>query len=171
MNSQRVDPLPKKNTNKQTNKKQKTKKHLDTYNGKHVEWPHYNCQFKQVVIWGGWDEYEMFQLAPTLMGRVHSVPWVKLLQKNSLIIENKKKNLMQIFCPSEKESAYWCEFNRRRKREESVADYDYDLKRLTTHAFPSITLNVLKSPIIGNILAGRSRTQATRPVFTPKYTW
>jgi len=81
-----------------------------------------------------------------------------------------KFSLMQKICPSEKESAYWCEFNRRRKREESVAYYDYDLKRLITHAFPSITLNVLKSPIIGNILAGRSRTQATRPVFTPKYT-
>jgi len=57
MNSQRVDPLPKKakkkKTNKQTNKQKANKKHLEKYNGKHVEWPHYNCQFKQVVIWGG----------------------------------------------------------------------------------------------------------------------
>ncbi|CAG2213565.1 unnamed protein product [Mytilus edulis] len=66
---------------------------------------------------------------------------------------------------SERETAFRCEFrNRRRKREESVADYGYALKRLATRAFPSIPLGVRESLIIEQYISGLGDAELKRHV-------
>lgn len=137
----------------------------DTYDGKHVEWLDYICHFEQVALWNCWSENEMAaQLAMSLRGSAQRA--LSEITRDELFDYAKLKfALTQRFCPPERETAFRCEFrNRRRKREESVADYGYALKRLATRAFPSIPLGVRESLIIEQYISGLGDAELKRHV-------
>ena len=138
-------------------RKFRKQKDPDTYDGKNVEWPDYICHFEQVGLWNGWSENEMAaQLAMCLRGSAQRV-LSEISREELFNYEKLKFSLTQRFCPPERETAYRCEFrNRRRKKEESVTEYGYALKRLAAHAFPSIPLKIRESFIIEQYISGLS---------------
>ncbi|VDI38301.1 Hypothetical predicted protein [Mytilus galloprovincialis] len=137
----------------------------DTYDGKHTEWPDYICHFEQVALWNRWSEDEMAaQLTMCLRGNAQRA-LSELSREELFNFERLKRSLTQRFCPPERETAYRCEFrNRRRKGEESVADYGYALKRLATHAFPSIPVDIRESLIIEQYISGLPNLELKRHV-------
>ncbi|CAC5361832.1 unnamed protein product [Mytilus coruscus] len=147
--------------------RQRKQKDPDTYDGKHTEWPDYICHFEQVALWSRWSEDEMAaQLTICLRGNAQRA--LSELSREELFNFNRlKRSLTQRFCPPERETAYRCEFrnrSRRRKGEESVADYGYTLKRLVTHAFPSIPVNIRESLIIEQYISGLPNLELKRHV-------
>ncbi|CAC5381217.1 unnamed protein product [Mytilus coruscus] len=137
----------------------------DTYDGKHVEWLDYICHLEQVALWNCWSENEIAaQLAMSLRGSAQRA--LSEITRDELFDYAKLKfALTQRFCPPERETAFRCEFrNRRRKREESVAEYGYALKRLATRAFPSIPLGVRESLIIEQYISGLGDAELKRHV-------
>ncbi|CAC5411257.1 unnamed protein product [Mytilus coruscus] len=146
-------------------KQYRKQKDPDTYDGKHAEWPDYICHFEHVALWNQWSEYEMAsQLAMCLRGiaqRALSEPSRDDLSNYGRL----KFSLTQRFCPPERKTAYRCEFrNRRRRRDESVSNYGYSLKRLAAHAFPAIPLNIRESLIIEQYISGLANPELKRHV-------
>lgn len=124
-------------------KQYRKQKDPDTYDGKHAEWPDNICHFEQVALWNKWSEYEMAsQWAMCLRGIARRA--LSEISRDDLSNYGRLKfSLTQRFCPPERETAYRCEFrNRRRRRDESVSNYGYSLKRLAAHDFPTIPLNI-----------------------------
>ncbi|CAC5414606.1 unnamed protein product [Mytilus coruscus] len=146
-------------------KQYRKQKDPDTYDGKHAEWPDYICHFEQVALWNQWSEYEMAsQLAMCLRGIAQRA--LSELSRDDLSNYGRLKfSLTQRFCPPERETAYRCEFrNRRRRRDESVSNYGYSLKRLAAHAFPTIPLNIRESLIIEQYISGLANPELKRHV-------
>ena len=135
------------------------------YDGKNVEWPDYICHFEQVAHWNGWSKQEMAtQLSMSLRG-IAQRAFSKITSDVLFHYESLKFALSQRFCPPERETTFRCEFcNRRRKREESVSDFGYALKRLATRAFPSIPFDARESLIIEQYISGLGDADLKRHV-------
>ncbi|CAC5425327.1 unnamed protein product [Mytilus coruscus] len=111
-----------------------------------------------------------FGRIPHSSGENHRLSNIK---SNSNTAAYKANNTSQIhfggerqrFCPPERETAYRCEFrDRRRRRDESVSNYGYSLKRLAAHAFPTIPLNIRESLIIEQYISGLANPELKRHV-------
>lgn len=140
-------------------------KNPDTYDGQNVEWNDYICHFEQVSQWNRWSENEMAaQLVMSLRGSAQRV----LSELNPTELSNYfylKQSLTKRFCPPEREIAYRCEFrNRKRKEKESVADYGYALRRLSSLAFPDLPVYARESMLIDQYISGLGNQELRRHV-------
>ena len=140
-------------------------KEPDIYNGENVEWPDYVCHFEQVSLWNEWTDGEKAtQLAMCLRGRAQRV-LSELTNRELNNYFELKSALTQRFCPSERETAYRCDFrNRRRKSGESVADYGYSLRRLASRAFPAFPLDMRESLTVEQFVTGLGSQELKRYV-------
>lgn len=113
-------------------------KEPDKFDGKSVDWQDYIVHFEQTARWNHWSEIEMAQqLSISLRGTAQ-----KLLGDAKPEILNNynqlKEMLNQRFAPKERVTAYRVEFNSRmRKKNESLSDYGYALRRLSRLAYPN----------------------------------
>lgn len=140
-------------------------KEPDLFDGNRTEWPDYICHFEQVAQWNQWtDREKAAQLAMSLRGVAQRV--LSELSSDALChYDTLKSTLMQRFCPPERETAHRCEFrNRRRSRNETAAEYGYALKRLGSHAFPSIPLTMRESLIVEQYISGLGNAEIQRHV-------
>ena len=102
------------------------------------------------------------QLAMSLRGNAQRV-LSEITREELFDYERLKCSLTQRFCPPERETAFRCEFrNRRRKRDETVAEYGYALKRIATRAFPDMPLTVRESLIVEQYISGLSDPELKR---------
>ena len=137
----------------------------DHYDGKNVEWPDYICHFEQVALWNKWNDNEKAaQLSISLRGIAQRV--LSELTAADLANYNQLKSaLSQRFYPPEREAAYRCEFrSKKRRREESAADYGYNLRRLANRAFPKIPMNMREGLIIEQYISGLGNPELKRHV-------
>ena len=127
----------------------------DSYDGKGVEWTDYICHFEQVSRWNRWSESDMAaQLAMSLRGNAQRI----LSELTTAELSNYrflKHSLSQRFCPPEREIAHRCEFrNRKRQSNETVADFGYALRRLSSLAYPHLPVDARESVLIEQYIAG-----------------
>lgn len=132
-------------------------KEPDTYDGKKTEWNDYICHFEQVAFWNSWfPEERASQLAMCLRGSTQRA-LSELSVEDLSDYWRLKALLTQRFCSPERETAYRRELrNRRRKKDETVSGYSYSLKRLASHAFLNIPLDIRECLIIEQYISGLS---------------
>ena len=76
-----------------------------------------------------------------------------------------KAVLVRRFCPPEREMAHRCEFrNRKRKSKESVAEFGYALRRLSSLAYPSLQFHVREGMSLDQYIAGLDNQELRRHV-------
>ena len=140
-------------------------KEPDSYNGESTEWPDYICHFEQVSKWNGWSETEKAaQLAICLRGVAQRV-LSELTEKELSSYSDLRQALTQRFCPAEREIAHRCDFrNRKRKPNETAADYGYALKRLASRAFPNFMPQMRESLTIDQFISGLGSQEIKRYV-------
>lgn len=79
--------------------------------------------------------------------------------------ESLKSVLTQRFNPTERETAYRCEFrNRKRLPGETVADYGYTLKRLASRTFQTIPVTLCEGIIVEQYINGLGNQEIKRHV-------
>lgn len=146
-------------------KRQRREKEPDLFNEENVEWADYVCHFEQVSIWNKWSESEKAaQLAMSLRGSAQRM--LGDLTRDQLTnYESLKSVLTQRFNPTERKTAYRCEFrNRKRLPGETVADYGYTLKRLASRAFPTIPVSLRDGIIVEQYNNGPGSQEIKRHV-------
>ena len=137
----------------------------DSYDGKGVEWTDYICHFEQVSRWNRWSESDMAaQLAMSLRGNAQRI----LSELTTAELSNYrflKHSLSQRFCPPQREIAHRCEFrNRKRQSNETVADFGYALRRLSSLAYPHLPVDARESVLIEQYIAGLGNQDLRRHV-------
>ena len=76
-----------------------------------------------------------------------------------------KMALMKRFCPSERESAYRCEFRTcKRTKTDTAADYGYMIKKLACKAFPSMSSQARENVVIDQYISGLGDQELKRHV-------
>ena len=157
-----IPSVVRQNRNLQNDKKQKDP---DTFDGSSVELRDYICHFEQVSRWNNWSESEMAtQLVMSLRGNAQRI----LSELGSAELYNYqmlKAVLVRRFCPPEREMAHRCEFrNRKRKSKESVAEFGYALRRLSSLAYPSLQFHVREGMLLDQYIAGLDNQELRRHV-------
>ena len=112
-------------------------KEPDKFDGKSIDWQDYIVHFEQTAQWNGWDdESKAQQLCMSLRGTAQKLlgdAKPSVLSNYALL----KEMLTRRFAPKERITAYRCEFNTRtRRKNESLSDYGYALRRLVRLAYP-----------------------------------
>lgn len=116
-------------------------------------------------LWNKWSESEKAaQLAMSLRGAAQRI--LGDLTRDQLTNDESLKSVLtQRFNPSERETAFRCEFrNRKRLSGETAADYGYSLKRLATRAFPTVPVSLRESIVVEQYINGLGRQELRRHV-------
>ncbi|CAC5417406.1 unnamed protein product [Mytilus coruscus] len=124
-------------------------KEPDSVDGKCSEWVDYIIHFEQVASWNQWTDREKAQqLTMCLRGYAQKI--LSDLTLGQLSDYNALKNVLsQRFNPREGEVAYRCEFrNRRRQKDETVAEYGYGLRRLAQQAYRIIRYHEIEPTVV-----------------------
>ena len=110
--------------------------------------------FGQVSCWNNWSESEMAtQLAMSLRGNAQ---WILSEHGTADLYNYHILNavLVRRFCPPEREMAHRCEFrNRKWKSKESVAEFGYALRRLSSLAYLSLQFYVREGMLLDQHIA------------------
>lgn len=139
-------------------KRQRREKELDLFNGENVEWADYVCHFEQVSIWNKWSASEKAaQLAMNLRGFAQRM-LCDLTRDQLTNYESLKSVLTQRFNPTERKTAYRCEFRNRTPRRDSST-----LKRLA-RAFSTIPVSLRGGIIVEQYINGLGSQEIKRHV-------
>ncbi|CAC5382207.1 unnamed protein product [Mytilus coruscus] len=140
-------------------------KEPDSFDGKCSEWVDYIIHFEQVASWNQWTDREKAQqLTMCLRGYAQKI--LSDLTLGQMSDYNALKNVLsQRFNPREGEVAYRCEFrNRRRQKDETVAEYGYGLRRLAQQAYPTIRYNEIEPTVVDQYIHGLNNHELKKHV-------
>ena len=140
-------------------------KEADIFDGKTTEWVDYIVHFEQVAAWNGWNEREKAQqLTMCLRGAAQKI-LSDLTLSQLTDFRSLKTVLEQRFNPRENEIAYRCEFrNRKRKKDESAAEYGHSLRRLAQKAYPTLSYREIEPTVIDQYIHGLSHYELKKHV-------
>ena len=127
-------------------------KEPDKFDGISTDWRDY---FESVATWNRWTSNEMAQQlvmsfrdsAQKILSDLHPN---QIGDYNALVAV-----LANRFNPAERISAYRCEFrNRRQQKQESAADFGYNLQKLCVRAYPTVSPDAREIYIIDQFIHG-----------------
>ena len=135
-------------------------KEPDKFDGRNVEWRDYIVHFEQVSAWNTWSDIEKAQqLAMSLRGQAQKLLG-ELKQGEIHKYEDLKKILSQRYDPQERSVAYRCEFRtRKRKKNESPADFAFALRRLAALAYPDMPYDYREINVLEQYLTSVGSTE------------